>query len=140
VNRIDPLGLAVLNPNNYPISPAVQQALQNFNNSIGQNHDIAVTGGDRPASSNLGAGSNSTHVQGIAADIYVPGQTHLQTANQAAESGLFGGVGWYEEGYRGPHGEGPHVHIDLRNGNARWGYDREGNRYRGYFPPYNPCK
>ena len=141
VNWVDPLGLAVLNPNNYPISPAVQQALENFNNSIGQNHDVVVTGGDRSASSNLGAGSNSTHVKGIAADIYVPGQTHLQTANQAAESGLFGGVGWYEEGYRGSHGEGPHVHIDLRDGTARWGFSSTGKEYHGYFPKYGGnCK
>jgi len=140
VNLIDPWGLAVLNPQNYPLSPVVQQSLQDFNNFIGTNQDIVVTGGDRPASSNLGAGSNSTHVQGIAADINVLGQTHLQTANQAAESDLFGGIGWYEEGYRGPHGEGPHVHVDLRNNNVRWGYDRKGNRYRGHFPSYNPCK
>jgi len=76
-------------------------------------------------------------VTGLAADICVPGQTHLQTANQASDSKLFGGVGWYEEGYRGPHGEGPHVHVDLRTKEiARWGWDKYGNPYHGYFPKY----
>jgi uncharacterized protein YcbK (DUF882 family) len=141
VNFIDPFGLTVLNPNNFSISPKVQLALERFNNYIGQNYDVVITGGNRPASSNLGAGASSTHVQGIAADIIVPGQSHLQTANQAAESGFFGGVGWYEEGYRGPFGEGPHVHVDLRRGNARWGFSKTGEEYHGNFPKYGGnCK
>jgi uncharacterized protein YcbK (DUF882 family) len=132
--------LEVLNPDNFPIQPDVQQALENFNQQIGTNKDVVITGGDRPASSDLGASSASTHTEGIAADIKVPGQTHLQTANQADKSGLFGGVGWYEEGYRGPHGEGPHVHVDLREGTARWGYDKNGKYYKGHFPKYKePC-
>ncbi|MBI3343676.1 MAG: VCBS repeat-containing protein [Gammaproteobacteria bacterium] len=128
----------VRNPNNYPISPQVQQGLQNFNNYIGQDYDVVITGGNRSASSNLGAGSQSQHVLGNAADIYVPGQSNLQTANQALSSGLFSGIGWYEEGYRGPNGEGPHVHVDMRPGRtpqnpAQWGYDRNGNY--GSIPP-----
>jgi RHS repeat-associated protein len=136
INLIDPFGLAVLNPHNYPISADVLEALNKFNIYIGVEKDIIITGGNRPASSKLGAGANSTHVIGLAADICVPGQSNLQTANQASDSGLFGGVGWYEEGYRGPHGEGPHVHVDLRKGYARWGYDRYGRYYPGYFPKY----
>jgi RHS repeat-associated protein len=141
VSWIDPLGLAVLNPYNYPISRQVQQSLERFNNHIGQNKDIVITGGNRLPNSNLGVGGGSTHVQDIAADIYVPGQSNLQTANQAAESGLFGGIGWYEEGYIGPYGEGPHVHVDLRTGTARWGFSRTGREYHGYFPKYGgDCK
>lgn len=137
INLIDPRGLEVINPGNYPISQDVQESLERFNDFIGRDKDVIITGGNRPPTSTLGAGSTSQHVQGTAADIYVPGQSHLQTANQAAASGLFGGIGWYEEGYRGPHGEGPHTHVDLRNESARWGFDRFGNRYRGSFPPFH---
>jgi uncharacterized protein YcbK (DUF882 family) len=129
--------LKVLNPNNYPISPDVMKALWELNRLIGCDKDIIITGGDRPSDSKLGAGSNSTHTQGIAADITVPGQEHLETANQASQSNLFGGVGWYQEGYRGRNGEGPHTHVDLRkNGPARWGYPAEGKPMHGYFPSY----
>ncbi len=114
VNCIDPLGLAVLNPHNYPVSEVVQQALEEFNTYIGLGNDIVIAGGNRRPDCNLGAGRKSTHVEGLAADIYVPGQLHIITANRARDSGIFCGIGWYEEGYRGPHGEGPHVHVDLR--------------------------
>ena len=134
VNFTDPFGLRVLNPHNYPISAAVLKALEEFNRLIGCNKDIVITGGDRPSNSPIGAGSNSTHAKGLAADVYVPGQAHLQSANQASESGLFGGVGWYEEAYRAP-GEGPHVHVDLRkNGPARWGHPARGPAMNGFFP------
>jgi hypothetical protein len=74
----------------------------------------------------------------LAADINVPGQLHLLTANQAAESGLFGGVGWYEEGYYDPRDPkvGPHVHVDLRKGTFRWGHATSGREYHGSFPRY----
>jgi RHS repeat-associated protein len=85
-NLIDPNGLRVLNPSNYSISQRVWQRLEQFNNYIGTNRDIVITGGNRPASSNLGAGSRSQHVLGNAADIVVPGQSNLQTANQAIDS------------------------------------------------------
>ena len=134
---LDPDGLRVLNPRNYPISPDVRRALEHFNTYIGADKDVLITGGDRPVSSRLGARGRSTHVQGIAADVVVPGQAHSVTTYQAIESGLFGGVGWYEEGYRGPEGEGPHVHVDLRRVPATWGYDREGNYYQP-LPPLLP--
>jgi hypothetical protein len=56
-------------------------------------------------------------------------------------SELFGGVGWYEEGYRGPHGEGPHVHVDIREGDstAIWGFDSGGNEYHGAIPSFGTC-
>ena len=68
----------------------------------------------------------------------VPGQLNIVTANEASQSGLFGGVGWYEEGYRGLNGEGPHTHVDLRqNGPARWGFPAKGRPTHGYFPKYD---
>jgi uncharacterized protein YcbK (DUF882 family) len=112
----------------------VLTALTEFNACIGSNKDVVITGGDRPPSSRLGAGRGSTHVQGIAADIVVPGQAHSITTYQAIASGVFGGVGWYEEGYRGPQGEGPHVHVDLRRVPTTWGYGREGHYYQP-LPP-----
>ncbi|MBI3773004.1 MAG: hypothetical protein HY272_09930 [Gammaproteobacteria bacterium] len=138
LNWVDLFGLKVLNPNGWPVSPDVMNSLWEFNRLIGCNKDVVITGGDRSADSKLGAGSSSSHVQHIAADIMVPGQSHLETANQAGQSGLFGGVGWYEEGYRGPNGEGPHTHVDLRkNGPARWGHPRKGQAMHGYFPKYD---
>ena len=131
---VDPFGLRVLNPRNYSVSPEVMEALWTFNSQVGCDKDIVITGGDRPSNSKYGAGSRSTHVQGIAADISIPGQSHLETANQASESGLFGGVGWYEEGYRGPNGEGPHTHVDLRKSRAQWGHPAKGSSMRGFFP------
>jgi RHS repeat-associated protein len=135
----DPDGLRVLNPNNYVVSPDVLRALEQFNECVGQNKDILITGGNRPPTSQLGAGAGSTHAQGLAADIVVLGQAHSITAYQAIASGLFGGIGWYEEGYRGPRGEGSHVHVDLRLIFATWGYDRDGNYYRR-LPPLSGRK
>ena len=138
IGWVDPSGLKVLNPNNYPVSAEVMKALKELNRLIGCDKDIVITGGDRPKDASIGAGSNSTHTEGKAADIVVPGQKHIETANQASKSNLFGGVGWYEEGYRGPRGEGPHTHVDIReNGPARWGFPAEGERIRGRIPNYD---
>ena len=137
LSYVDLFGLKVLNPNGFPVSPDVMNALWEFNRLIGCNKDIVITGGDRPKDSKIGSGSNSTHAQHIAADIYVPGQPNLETANQADISGLFGGVGWYEEGCRGPKNEGPHTHVDMRkNGPARWGHPKKGPTMHGYFPKH----
>src|SRR5271157_2138528 len=130
----DPSGLRVLNPNNYSVSGSVMGALQQFNKCIGCDKDVVITGGDRPPSATIGAGSNSTHVKHLAADIVVPGQLNIVTANQAEQCGGFGGIGWYQEGYRGPKGEGPHVHLDLRGGTARWGYYADGRETHGSIP------
>jgi uncharacterized protein YcbK (DUF882 family) len=126
----------VRNPNNYVISDDLFRALSTFNGLIGCNKDVVITGGDRASNDTRGAGPNSMHVRGLglAADFHVPGQKHIVTANQALKSGLFGGVGWYEEGYRRP-GEGPHVHVDLRTrapgaGPAEWGYNTQGVEQR----------
>lgn len=128
----------VRNPDGYDVSPEVMHRLEEFSGRIGK--PVVITGGKRNAGSQLGAGKHSQHVVGAAADFYVPGQEHLETANQAMESGLFNGVGWYEEGYRGPNGEGPHVHVDLRPlspGEAikQWGKTHGGADVR--IPPYS---
>jgi RHS repeat-associated protein len=135
VDLLDPDGLAVLNPGDYNVPPDVLDRLKKFNWLIGCDKDIVITGGDRAPGSALGAGANSFHAKHLAADFRVPGQSHLLTANQADKSGLFKGVGWYEEGYRGRNGEGPHVHVDLRSGpSARWGFPANGPAMRGHFP------
>jgi hypothetical protein len=51
VNFVDPDGLKVLNPSNYPVSPNVTEALTKFNDYIGQDKNIVITGGDRGLSS-----------------------------------------------------------------------------------------
>ena len=135
----DPAGLRIFNPTGATVSDAVLEALREFNRQIGCDKDIYITGGDRKVTSKLGAGPKSPHVQGIAADLRVAGQSHLETANQARLTGLFGGIGWYEEGYSGPNGEGPHTHVDLRaNGPAMWGFDNNGKEYHGTFPRFSP--
>ena len=128
----------VKNPDNYPLSPKVLEALHLFSNYIGKDKTIVVTGGDRPIDSKIGVGSTSQHAKGTAADIKVLGQSHLKTANQAQDSGLFDGIGWYEEGYyNAAKNEGPHVHIDLRGTPARWGYDKTGEYHRAKFPKHH---
>jgi RHS repeat-associated protein len=140
VSFVDPFGLRVLNPHAFPVSPDVMAALREFNQLIGCDKDVVITGGNRPPDSKFGAGPNSPHAKGLAADIYVPGQQHIVTANQAIRSELFGGVGWYEEGYRGPNNEGPHTHVDLRprkpDGSMYlWGYRANGEY--GSIPQYD---
>lgn len=137
----DPLGLRIFNPPRAVISEDVLEAPRKFNQKIGCDKDIYITGGNRKPTSKLGAGSKSKHVLGLAADVYVSGQSHLETANQALASGLFGGIGWYEEGYSGANGEGPHVHVDVRtNGPARWGFGKTGTEFHGSFSGYSPAK
>jgi RHS repeat-associated protein len=139
VNFVDLTGLAVKNPDNYTVQPEVMESLQKFNEYIGIDKDVVITGGDRSPNSKIGEGSTSQHARGTAADIYVPGQSMLQTAHQAKNSKLFSGVGWYEEGLVGPKGEGPHVHVDIRenrspNNPASWGMDKDSKSY-GPMPP-----
>ena len=50
-----------------------------------------------PPTAKIGAGSNSPHVKQLAADVVVPGQLNIVTANQAEQCGMFGGIGWYQE-------------------------------------------
>jgi RHS repeat-associated protein len=129
---IDADGLKIVNPVGYKLSKDVIEALNYFNQLIGCDKNIVVTGGNRPRDSKIGAGKNSYHTRNLAADFYVPGQSHLLTANQAIQSGLFGGVGWYQEGYYDAKTQaGPHVHADLRKSKKTvvWGHDINGYYY-----------
>jgi uncharacterized protein YcbK (DUF882 family) len=79
-----------------------QRSLDQFNKFIGEDREIVITGGNRPKDSKIGSGSSSPHTRDLAADIKVMGWPHIKTANKADESGLFGGIGWYGEGYSDP--------------------------------------
>lgn len=121
----------VFNPGGHPVPGDTGQQLWRFSKQIGK--PVVITGGNRKPDSPLGAGANSQHTlpNSTAIDFYVPAQTHLETANQAKRSGLFTGIGWYQEGYRGPNGEGPHVHVDTRpmapgrDWPYEWGHPRD---------------
>jgi RHS repeat-associated protein len=127
---IDPDGLTVLNPKNYTVGDEILDALWDFNRYIGCDKDVVITGGNRPND------TSGYHRTNQAVDFYVPGQTHIVTANQVGRGGMFGRVGWYEEGYRDPNtkGSGAHVHGDLGPANRRWGFDRNGKPFHGSFP------
>jgi RHS repeat-associated protein len=133
VMRVDPNGLRVLNPENKTVTLRSFYALQRLNACIGCNKDIIITSGIRPQNATVGAGSRSQHVVGHAVDFKVPGMTHLELAQKTELCGVFGGVGWYEEGLS-QNGMGPHVHGDSRQGRFRWGYYADGTRTRGYIP------
>ena len=122
---------------NHPVTPAAYGALQQFNQYIGSDKDVVVLGGSRDITTEYGTKGDSQHVVGDAVDFHVPGQSMLETAHQAIDSGIFGGVGWYEEGLKGPGGEGPHVHGDLLRlpGRIRqWGMSAATRKY-GPIPP-----
>ncbi|TKB75485.1 MAG: hypothetical protein E8D46_01305 [Nitrospira sp.] len=133
----DPFGLMVLNPDNYNVPSAVMNALWDFNSYVGCDKDITITGGNRP-------GDKAFHGKGMAADIKIPGQDHLTTANQAIRSRIFGGIGWYQEGYYSPIDPkvGPHVHVDIRPerpSGAIWGFAATGQEFHGKIPPVGPA-
>ena len=119
------------------VTDNMKERLQAFAEHIGK--DVDVYSGVRDCSSTVGSGCTSQHALGDAADISAKGQLHIKTYHQAVKSNMFGGVGWYEEGYRGLNGEGPHVHVDLRNNPASWGYDSSGQYYnwRNPVPDFN---
>ena len=146
INITDQFGLRVLNTENKPLSKEVMHRLKMFNLFIGCEFNIVITSGYR----NWGSGY---HPKNLAADIKVPGQDHLTTANQALRSGLFTGVGWYQEGWYDPADprKGPHVHVDLRTIRKRdepftawpddpvvWGYSRFGHYYEDMIPYIGP--
>lgn len=89
---------------------ALLNALEKFRTYIGDK-PIKITSGYRcPVhNKNVGGAKNSQHVQGIAADIQVSGLP-LNVVYTAADKFGFGGVGIYPR----------HVHVDIRNGHARW--------------------
>jgi uncharacterized protein YcbK (DUF882 family) len=95
------------------IMPALLQALEEIREAAGG--PIQVTSGYRPPDYNRAVGgvSNSTHIDGLAADIFCDGLS-TQTLHSICERviGKRGGVGYYpRSGF---------VHVDLRGYEARW--------------------
>lgn len=58
----------------------------------------------------VGGGTNSQHLYGMAADIKINSTNQRDALVSSAESYGFGGIGIYPT----------FVHLDIRNGNARW--------------------
>lgn len=91
--------------------------------------DISFNGdssGFRTAAMNQGVlGANaSPHLTGEGADIHVEGMSNLELAHAAKESGLFTGVGYYENS-KPVGGYGAHTHVDTkaRSRMATWTVD-----------------
>lgn len=95
------------------ISPALVRALEEIRERAGR--PIQVTSGYRPPDYNreVGGVSNSTHIDGLAADIYCDGLTTEQLHDICEQViGKRGGVGYYpKSGF---------IHVDLRGYEARW--------------------
>jgi uncharacterized protein YcbK (DUF882 family) len=70
----------------------------------------------------VGGVSDSTHIEGIAADIRIAGLTLQQQYDRAKTVPGFagGGIGVYDGGF---------IHVDVRKGKARW--SRKGGVYLG---------
>ena len=95
------------------LSPSLIQALEDIRARAGL--PIHVTSGYRPPDYNreIGGVSNSTHIDGLAADIYCDGLS-TDALYQICEDviGYRGGVGYYpKSGF---------IHVDLRGYEARW--------------------
>ncbi len=95
------------------ISPALVRALEEIRERAGR--PLSVTSGYRPPDYNreVGGVSNSTHIDGLAADIYCEGLTTDQLYDICEKViGKRGGVGYYpKSGF---------IHVDLRGYEARW--------------------
>ena len=93
--------------------PELVEKLEKFREACG-NKPMTVGSGCRCAKRNavVGGTSNSQHVKGTAADVYlVPGLNADQMAKIAEQVG-FDGIGKYKWG----------VHVDVRGSKARWDY------------------
>lgn len=94
-------------------SPKLVEVLERIRGRVGG--PIVITSGYRPPSYNRAVGGvrDSTHLDGIAADIYAPSLSTDQLARICDEViGGTGGVGYYPV-----HG---FVHIDVRGHYSRW--------------------
>ncbi|MBR1603383.1 MAG: hypothetical protein IJ667_08085 [Synergistaceae bacterium] len=95
------------------VSPLLIEKLEKFREACG-NKPMKIGSGCRCAKRNAAVGgtSDSQHVKGTAADVYlVPGLTTDQMAKIAEQVG-FDGIGKYRWG----------VHVDVRGSKARWDY------------------
>ena len=104
------------------ISNKLLVALEWLRTSIG-NHPIAVHSGRRCGNHNssVGGTNGSFHLFGLAADVHVPDVPLYIVYAAAIEIPYFrdGGIGLYYSA------DGAHpfwLHLDVRDGQARWGY------------------
>lgn len=111
-------GLPAINgmPESYDyvrVSPALIEALEEIRARVGQ--PLIILSGYRPPDYNraVGAKSDSTHVDGLAADICCTGLTTEDLRDICNEViGQSGGVGYYSKS--------KYVHVDVRGQKARW--------------------
>jgi uncharacterized protein YcbK (DUF882 family) len=96
------------------ISPALISALEEIRSQLG-GVPITVHSAYRPPAYNasIGGVSNSTHIDGLAADISSPGASTEQLYRVTERViGDRGGVGYYPEQH--------FVHLDVRGSYSRW--------------------
>jgi hypothetical protein len=154
INFSDPFGLDCLGPDgqrrpclvilNGATAPnsSLMRSLLTFADQL--ERDITFNGprsGTRSSSQNAGVNgaTQSPHLAGEGADIHVAGMSNLELAHKAAESGLFTGVGHYEDSkHLGAKGFGPHAHVDNKNrrtnGVVTWQVDENAVKRSG-LPP-----
>jgi uncharacterized protein YcbK (DUF882 family) len=104
------------------VEPRLVNGLQKLRDLLGL--PIKITSGYRCIKSNeeAGGGKNSQHLYGKAADIVVPGASLKAVLGAALMVEEFegGGIGIYPtDGF---------VHVDVRNGKARWGRIGKGKK------------
>lgn len=96
------------------VDPALVEALQELRDHIGQ--PVIVTSGYRCPVYNqaVGGASDSLHLEGKAADIFVRGYTAVELYRLARQIPAFTGIGVYPQN--------SFVHVDLRQTPNQWGY------------------
>ena len=96
------------------VDPALINALQELRDRVGQ--PVIVSSGYRCPDYNraVGGASDSLHLEGKAADIYVRGYTAVQLYRLVSEIPAFTGIGVYPQNN--------FVHVDLRKTPNQWGY------------------
>lgn len=94
------------------LDPGLVPALEKLR-SAGGDLPILVDCGYRCPLHNAAVGGvkNSTHLEGKAADIKLPGKTLQEMYDLAVGVGVFGGIGVYDTNF---------IHVDVRTERARW--------------------
>jgi putative NIF3 family GTP cyclohydrolase 1 type 2 len=108
INLLDEDGLRVHWQGHPKPEAAVVDIIERIDQCNGPK-DVYVDSTTRDAKRNKAVGGrpHSKHLLGLAADIYVPGQTSEETAAEAVGAGAVG-VGTYDTAHGG------HTHIDIR--------------------------